>query len=196
MEAILSAIRSGELKSEAGLVFSDNPDAPALETARRNGIAAIAVKRPSAEDLMRVLRQERIDRIILAGYLKRIPAEVVDAYSGRIINIHPSLLPRFGGKGFYGIHVHQAVLEDMLAQRRQQRMPENPPYFSGATVHFVDREYDTGQILVQTRTNIRDLSTAEAIARRILILEHKLIVTAVKLLEEEFYEKGADELVR
>lgn len=184
MEAILSAIERGELRSEAVLVFSDNPESMAIETARSKGIAVAVGIRPKGAELLELLQRAGADFIVLAGYLKLIPAEVVDAYEGRIINIHPALLPKFGGKGRYGMNVHRAVLEEKRAEEGS-----GEPYFTGATVHFVDREYDRGRILVQARVDVSDLTSAEEIAARVLICEHRIMVAALRILEEKDSEE-------
>lgn len=199
MEAILSAIRCGELESQIVFVFSDNAGSRALETARNAGIPCASEKNPGADFLLKKLREARADFIVLAGYLKLVPAEVVEAFEDRIINIHPALLPKFGGKGYYGIHVHRAVLEEKREEEfafpsvslsgnvsdcsvvipKSIRMP----YYTGATVHFIDREYDRGSILLQAKVDISDLDTAEEIAARVLVIEHKILVAAIKIIE-------------
>lgn len=190
MEALLEAARRGDIASKVALVFSDNEDSRALETARKSGIEAVCRRGADAVFLMEMLQKNHIDAVVLAGYLKMIPAEVAEKYSGRIINIHPSLLPRFGGKGFYGMNVHRAVLADMLAVREAECAGKAgasgacTPYYSGATVHFVDFEYDMGEVLIQVKVDISDLASAEDIAARVLRFEHKIIVEGVRLLEE------------
>ena len=110
--------------------------------------------------------------MVLAGYLKILDKTLIEAYKGRIINIHPSLLPKFGGKGFYGIHVHEAVLAAGETE-------------SGATVHFVDAGVDTGTILLQKKIKIEANETAQSLQARILDqIEHKILVEAIGLLEE------------
>ncbi len=206
MEALLSAAERGEISSKISLVFSDNENSKALETARSQGIPAVFERRPDGAFLLELLKKYGIEAIVLAGYLKMIPPEVVEKYDGRIINIHPSLLPRFGGKGFYGMNVHRAVLEDMLSEMRESTSgldsgggsalgggAHAAPYYSGATVHFVDSEYDRGEVLIQAKVDISDLASAEDIAARVLRLEHKIIVEGVRLLEERsIYAQGAD----
>ncbi|KAK3605106.1 hypothetical protein CHS0354_000774 [Potamilus streckersoni] len=116
-----------------------------------------------------LLRAEHIDIVLLAGYLKRVPSEVVKAYKGRMLNIHPSLLPKFGGAGMYGIHVHEAV-----AKAKEK--------ITGATVHFVDEEFDTGKILLQAQIHLNGTESPEEIARKVLDLEHKLYPAALEQL--------------
>lgn len=199
MEAILSSIKCGYLESEVVFVFSDNPESKALETAKNEGISCACEKKPEADFLLKKLQETGADFIVLAGYLKLIPSAVVAAFENRIINIHPALLPKFGGRGYYGMHVHRAVLEEKreeesafpkvsLSSSVLDRSPAmlssiRTPYYTGATVHFIDREYDKGNILLQAKVDIGDLDTAEEIAARVLILEHKILVAAIKILE-------------
>ena len=124
-----------------------------------------------ANALLDLLHTEKIDLIALAGYLCKIPVAVVEAYWGRILNIHPALLPRFGGKGLYGQRVHKAVLEAKEA-------------FSGATVHFVDEEYDTGPILLQKKVPVLPDDTPNSLAERVLAVEHKIFPEAIDLIAQ------------
>lgn len=149
------------------VVLSDRADARALDRARHAGVAAEVFTRPSdaAEWLERLSRWE-VDLVVLAGYLKLVPAPVVAAYAGRIINIHPALLPRFGGRGMYGRRVHEAVLAS--------GDPE-----SGATVHLVDEQYDHGAVLAQGRVPVEPGDTPETLASRVLEQEHRLLPAVV-----------------
>ena len=124
-----------------------------------------------ADTLLDLLHTEKIDLITLAGYLCKIPAPVVKAFWGRILNIHPALLPRFGGKGLYGQRVHKAVLEAKES-------------FSGATVHFVDEEYDTGPILLQKKVPVLPDDTPDSLAERVLAVEHKIFPEAIELIAQ------------
>lgn len=114
-----------------------------------------------ASALIHSLEQFNADVIVLAGYLKKIPDAVIKKYKGRILNIHPSLLPKYGGKGFYGIKVHQAVVD----QNEQE---------SGCTVHLVTEVYDDGPILGQSKVSLSENETAESLAKKVLVLEHSL----------------------
>lgn len=160
---------------EVVLLVTDRPDAGAVERARAAGVP-VAVVAPSgrsveefAAELLRVLGAHRIELILLAGYLKLVPPEVVARYPQRILNIHPALLPKYGGKGMYGLRVHRAVLEAGDGE-------------SGATVHFVDEEYDRGATLAQSRVPVLEGDTAESLARRVLAVEHRLYPAAVDRL--------------
>ncbi|KAG8385805.1 hypothetical protein BUALT_Bualt03G0083400 [Buddleja alternifolia] len=126
----------------------------------------------SAEDLVIALRSFKVDFILLAGYLKLIPSELIRAYPKSILNIHPSLLPAFGGKGYYGMKVHKAVIASGAR-------------YSGATIHYVDEQYDTGRILAQRVVPVLAKDTAEELAARVLREEHKLYVEVAAALCEE-----------
>jgi len=160
---------------EIVLLVTDRPDAGAVERARAAGVAVAVVSpvgRPAdvaASELLRVLGSHRVEFILLAGYLKLVPPQVVERYRARILNIHPALLPKFGGKGMYGIHVHRAVLEAGETE-------------SGATVHFVDEEYDRGATLAQARVPVLEGDTPHALAARVLEVEHELYPAAVDRL--------------
>lgn len=152
--------------AEVVLVLSDR-DAPALAAARARGIPSqrLADCR-DADEWLAALNGVGADLLVLAGYLKLLPAEVVAAFPGRVINIHPALLPRHGGPGMYGRRVHAAVLEAGDAE-------------SGATVHLVDEVYDRGMVLGQGRIPVLAGDTADSLAARVLELEHRLLPAAV-----------------
>ncbi len=180
MTAILDAIEKGELQSSVDFVFSNKKDSKALATAAERGIATYSDAKPSAELFLELVQKHGVEAIVLAGYLKKIPSVFIHEFQGKIINIHPSLLPKFGGKGFYGMAVHKAV----LAEKRSLAC-SGEDYFSGVTVHYVDEQYDTGNPLIQKKVCITDLDNAEEIAARVLVEEHKVIVEAVKILESQ-----------
>jgi phosphoribosylglycinamide formyltransferase 1 len=155
------------------LVLSDRADAPALDRARGWGISAQTLSQPgSAEQWLEQLRSHRVDLVVLAGYLKLVPAPIIAAYRGRIINVHPALLPAFGGKGMYGRRVHEAVLASGARE-------------TGATVHLVDEIYDHGAVLAQSRVPVLPGDTPESLARRVLEVEHRLLPTVVVGIAEE-----------
>lgn len=152
--------------AEVVLALADR-DAPALVAARARGIFAVQLRdyRDGAEWL-RTLRDAGADLLVLAGFLKLVPGEVVEAYRGRLINIHPALLPKHGGPGMYGRRVHQAVLEAGDTE-------------SGATVHLADEAYDRGDILGRGRVPVLPGDTAASLAARVLAVEHRLLPAAV-----------------
>lgn len=152
---------------EIVLVASDQERAGALERARKWGVpsAVLADRGADAGQLEELLREQRVDLIVLAGYLRLVPRSVVHAFSGRIINVHPALLPAFGGEGMYGKRVHSAVIEEGAR-------------VSGATVHFVDEEYDRGPIIAQWPVPVLPDDTAATLAARVLRVEHLLLPRA------------------
>lgn len=157
---------------EIVLLLTDRADAGAVARAERAGVAAVVLQTKGREladvgaEMLARLEEHHVDVVLLAGYLKLVPPAVVARYPGRILNIHPALLPAFGGKGMYGMNVHRAVIE--------AGVPE-----SGATVHFVDEEYDRGRILAQRRVAVEPGDTPEALAARVLAVEHRLYPEAV-----------------
>jgi phosphoribosylglycinamide formyltransferase-1 len=167
----------GDGSWEVVLLVTDRPDAGAVDRARAGGVTAVVVPATDREgtevtrELLEVLDEHGIDLILLAGYLKLVPREVVARYRQRILNIHPALLPKFGGKGMYGLRVHRAVLESGDEE-------------SGATVHFVDEEYDRGPVLAQRRVPVRSDDVPETLAARVLSVEHRLYPAAVDHLCE------------
>ncbi len=166
LEALLRALQPGA-PAEVVLVVSDRAAAVGLAHARSREIPAMVLPDPAdAAAWLELLRGYRIDLLVLAGYLRLVPAPVVAAYRGRIINTHPSLLPAFGGKGMYGERVHQAVLESGARE-------------TGVTIHLVDEVYDRGAILAQLRVPVLRDDTAERLAARVLEVEHRLLPAAV-----------------
>ncbi len=166
LEALLRAL-GPEAPARVALVLSSRPDAPALEHAAQRGIPSIPLGDPSdPEEWLEALERHTVDLVVLAGYLKLVPAEVIGRFRGRIINVHPALLPSFGGKGMYGRRVHQAVLASGARE-------------SGATVHLVDEVYDRGAILGQARVPVLPGDDPDRLAARVLQVEHRLLPAAV-----------------
>jgi phosphoribosylglycinamide formyltransferase 1 len=153
--------------AEIVLVLSNRADAPGLLRAAAAGVPAEALTDPadSAEWLERLERRQA-DLVVLAGYLKLVPRAVIERFRGRIVNVHPALLPAFGGRGMYGHRVHEAVLASGAVE-------------SGATVHLVDEEYDRGTILAQERVPVEPGDTPERLAARVLAAEHRLLPAVV-----------------
>ena len=151
-----------ERAADVVFVASERPGAHALARAARRGIATAVIARPDdGPALVTLLEDHQIDIIVLAGYLKFVPAEVTRRWAGRIINIHPSLLPKFGGAGMYGRRVHEAVIAASESE-------------SGATVHHVNEEFDRGEIIAQERVRVEPGDTPETLAARVLDAEHRL----------------------
>ncbi len=166
LEALLHALGPGA-PAEIVLVVSDRADAAGLGHARSRNIPVRVLPRPDDVDAwLQALRAQRVDLLVLAGYLKLVPSAVVASFRGRIINTHPSLLPAFGGKGMYGHRVHEAVLASGV--------PE-----TGVTIHLVDEAYDRGAVLAQSRVSVLKDDTPERLAARVLEAEHRLLPAAV-----------------
>ncbi len=193
LQALLDTFgASGHPDSAAriALVVSDRPGIRALERAESFGAATrvlVPKEFDSREDfaaaLLGVLREHEIELIALAGYLKLVPEAVVQAYRGRIINIHPGPLPTFGGSGMYGHHVHEAVLKSGVA-------------VSGPTIHFVDERYDTGPIIAQWPVPVRNDDTPDTLAARVLKYEHQLYPAVLRALARGWIELSAEGRVR
>ena len=155
---------------EIRLVASNRQNAQALERARAASIPARAFNAgDEGEELMSLLEEHGIDLLVLAGYMKRIPPRVVSAYHGRIVNVHPGLLPDFGGEGMYGSHVHAAVIASGAKT-------------TGVTVHLVDDEFDHGPVVAQWRIAVLEKDTAESLAERVLEVEHLIYPRAVEMI--------------
>ena len=152
------------------LVASNRPDSPVLI---RAATASIDIATFDAADdgseLLALLHKFRIDLVVLAGYLKRIQSKVIQEYAGRIVNIHPALLPAFGGEGMYGARVHEAVIASGAKE-------------SGATVHLVDDEYDRGPIVAQWRIPVEPSDTPTSLAARVLNVEHIVYPRAIEMI--------------
>ncbi len=178
-KAIIDAIKHGSIRNaKVVVVISNNSDAGALQIARENGIPGVHLSRKhfSSDEsfttaLLQTLRAHRTNLIVLAGYMKKIDPAVIRAFRSRIINIHPALLPAFGGTGMYGMRVHEAVIERKAA-------------VSGATVHVVDEEYDHGQILLQKTVAVDPADTPESLAAKVLKIEHDIYPQAIRLIAE------------
>ncbi len=181
LQSLIDATRAGILHADIALVISSSPKAYGLERAKLENIEGMvfSAKKFESEDaagahLLEIFRQRDIAYLVLAGYLKLLPSEVVRQYQGRIVNIHPALLPKYGGKGMYGHFVHEAVIANK----------ENE---SGVTVHLVDEIYDHGRILEQVRVPVEPGDTPETLAARILVQEHRLYPRVLEKLIKGYY---------
>lgn len=166
LQAILDFLdgRGDARASDVVLVASDRPDALALERGRRRGIPGVVLRSarvPDGCEPLPLLREHRVDFVALAGYLRLLPQDVIQEFPSRVVNVHPALLPAFGGPGMYGERVHRAVLASGAR-------------VSGATVHYVDEEYDRGAILAQWPVPVLADDTVKSLARRVLRVEHVL----------------------
>ncbi len=145
------------------LIVSNKPDAPVLETARLMGVETLTINRESfyrSGLLLEQMQQRGIQFIVLAGFLWLVPGYLIQAFPQRIVNIHPALLPRYGGKGMYGMHVHEAVKRSGDAE-------------TGISIHYVNEHYDEGRIIFQARCSIVPEDTPQDIARKVQALEHR-----------------------
>jgi phosphoribosylglycinamide formyltransferase-1 len=159
-----------ERVAKVALVASNRADSPALLRAATASIDTASFNpNDNGSELLALLQKFRIDLVVLAGYLKRIPPMVIGEYAGRIINIHPALLPTFGGEGMYGARVHEAVIASGATE-------------TGVTVHLVDDEYDRGPVLAQWRVRVDKSDTAESLAARVLNVEHVVYPRVVEMV--------------
>ncbi len=178
MRAIVAAARSGDLNATPRLVVSNNADCPALDYARSEGlpwrhISATTEGGAEAADqaIAAAMAEAGVQLIVLSGYLRRLGPATLRRYRSRILNIHPALLPRYGGQGMYGRRVHEAVLANRDA-------------FTGATVHLVDADYDTGPIIALQRVAVSPQDTVEDIERNVMAVEPDLFVSTLRQLAE------------
>ena len=178
LQAVMDAVAAGELAAEVVLVISNNSSCGALDRARAAGVATLHLSsrtHPDPDDLDRAiaeaLQKSGAEWLLLAGYMKKLGPVTLGAFRNRILNTHPALLPKFGGQGFYGRKVHEAVL---AAGERE----------SGATVHLVNEVYDSGPILAQVRVPVRGSDTVAELEERVKAAERKLIVTTLIELAE------------
>lgn len=178
LQAIIDAINAGTItNTEIAVVISNNANAYALTRARENGIEAVCVSPKDYEnrdtfnrELLNKVNAYNVDLVVLAGFLVKIPEEMVHQYNHRIINIHPSLIPSFCGVGFYGLNVHEAALEKGVK-------------VTGATVHFVDEGMDTGRIILQKAVDVLENDTPQTLQRRVMEqAEWKILPQAIDMI--------------
>jgi phosphoribosylglycinamide formyltransferase 1 len=170
LEAVAEACATGKLAAAPRLVISNNADAEALARARRRGIPCCHLSGTTHPDPTRLdaaildtLVAHDVDLVLLVGYLKKLGPQTLRHFAGRVLNVHPALLPKFGGPGMYGRHVHEAVL---AAGERE----------TGVTIHLADAEYDHGPILAQCRVPVLADDTVDSVAARVLAREHVFLV--------------------
>ena len=178
LQALIDGVKDGRIEGATiGLVLSSRDGAYALERAKKAGIGTVVVSSEEygnddkkADAILAALCEARTDLVITAGYMSIIHKRVCGAYAGRMINIHPALLPKYGGVGFYGLNVHRAVI---AAEERE----------SGATVHYVDDVgVDSGEIIMQERVPVEAGDTPETLQRRVQEVEHRIIVEAANFV--------------
>ena len=175
LQEIINKINSKELDAKINVVVSDNLNAYALERAKEANIPTYVIKAKNSEDmdieLADVLKDYKIDLIVLAGYLKLIKNRLISKYT--IINTHPSLLPKYGGKGMYGMNVHRAVIENKEKE-------------SGATVHYVNDKYDKGNIIKQTKVKVLPEDTPEDLAKKVQRAEKRQLIKVLKSFIDDY----------
>ncbi|QZY55718.1 phosphoribosylglycinamide formyltransferase [Crassaminicella profunda] len=178
LQSIIDHIENGNIDGQIGVVISSKEDAYALKRAKKHGIEGVYIGKENFPDLnernlkiLQILEDKQIDLIVLAGYMSILDKNMVEKYKNRMMNIHPSLIPSFCGKGFYGKKVHEAVIEYGVK-------------LTGATVHFVDEGTDTGPVIMQKSVEVKDADTAEDVAKRVLEVEHEILPLSVKLFAE------------
>lgn len=166
LQSIIDSCERHEINGQIKVVISNRNGAYGLERAKKHNIKAIYEN--NEEEIIKILKEEKIDLVVLAGYLKIISPKFVDEFENKIINIHPALIPSFCGEGYYGEKVHQAVI-DYGAK------------VSGVTVHFVNDKADAGPIIMQETVKVMDDDDAKSLAKRVLEVEHKILPRCVKL---------------
>lgn len=180
LQALIDAIESGEIENAKIVqVISSNASAYAIERAQDHDIPVNIITKHDYADIrdrmdaiLEMLRCEATDLVVLAGYMSILPKKVIDAYEDRIINVHPALLPKYGGKECYGIKVHQQVIAAGETE-------------SGATVHYVDEGIDTGKIIIQGVVPVKASDTPELLKERVLKKEHQILPEAVRMVMRE-----------
>lgn len=166
---------AGKGTAEVSIILSNKPDAYVLERARKYGILSVVFNRDEfykTDKILKTLQDLNVDLIVLAGFLWLVPVNLLKAYPNRIINIHPALLPKYGGKGMYGVNVHKAVIA-------------NGEKESGITIHYVNENYDEGNAIFQERCTIEPADTPESLASKIHSLEYKYFPVVLEQVLEK-----------
>lgn len=179
LQAIIDNSLNENIKGKVEIVISNKEKAYGLSRAREANIDAIYLNPKDFPDqvsydmeIKRLLKEKKVDLLVLAGYLRILTGEFINEFKGRIINIHPSLIPKYCGPGYYGEKVHRAVLDGGES-------------YSGATVHFVDEGVDTGDIILQKKVEVYEGDSVETLSERVLKIEHEILVEAIKRLSRE-----------
>lgn len=177
LQALIDKAQTGEIPgAQIVRVIASREDAFALERAAKAGIKGTVAK--SQQEVLAELDDAEADIVVLAGYMKVLSAEIIERYRNRIINIHPSLIPKYCGKGFYGMRVHTAVIEGGEKE-------------SGATVHYVDEGVDTGEIILQEKVPVMEGDTPQDLAARVLNVEHRILAEGLnKAIDKLNKERG------
>ena len=159
-------------EAEIGFVLSNRAEAGVLEKAKSEGVEVVVVSNEHVQEgdpLVVICKERAIDLIVLAGFLRKIPDQLIRNYPNKIVNIHPALLPNYGGKGMYGMHVHQAVLDNKEKE-------------TGITIHYVNEHYDEGEFIFQKAVNVEDCKSPEEIAQKVHDLEHRYFPEIIEKL--------------
>lgn len=180
LQSVIDEIEKGNLlNAKIVQIISSKADAYGLERGKQHGIPTKVISKAEYPDMdqrmaavLKALDDENTDLVVLAGYLSILSSDLIRKYNKRILNIHPSLLPKFGGKGCYGIKVHEQVV---AAGEKE----------SGATVHFVDEGIDTGEIIIQGKVEVLPDDTPEDLQKRVLVQEHRLLPEAIRMVIKE-----------
>lgn len=179
LQAIIDNSLSKNIDGKVEIVISNKENAYGLTRARENNIDAIYLnpkefvdERAYDLEIIRLLNEKSVDLVVLAGYLKILTGEFINKFKGRVINIHPSLIPKYCGPGYYGEKVHRAVLDGGEA-------------YSGATVHFVDEGVDTGDIILQKKVEVYEGDSIDSLSKRVLKIEHDILVEAIKKISRD-----------
>ncbi len=181
LQAIIDATSQKKINAEIKIVISNREDAYGLVRAEKHGIKNMCISSKNltdeeySEKLLEIFKKEEIDFVVLAGFLKILSKDLVMQYKNRIINIHPSLIPSFCGKGYYGIKVHEKAIEYGVK-------------VTGATVHFIDENADTGPIIEQRTVDVDDFDTPNTLQLKVLVIEHEILVSSLKKLCNEELE--------
>lgn len=172
LQSVIDNVENGVINGEIKLVISNIKNAYGMTRARNHNIPAFFVDRENRNKrILSLLDENSIDLVILAGYLKILSKDIIKKYDKKIINIHPSLIPKYCGKGYYGEKVHKAVIE-------------NNEKYSGATVHFVDEGVDTGKILIQEKIEVKNSDDYKSLSKKVLEIEHRILVKAVEKISK------------
>jgi len=173
LQAIIDGCVSKKIEAEVVVVLSNRLDAFGLQRSEKAGISNVGLSKKDFEDkgsyfrkITELLKAHEVDLVVLAGFLEILPETFVKSFEHKIINVHPSLIPKYAGKGYYGLKVHEAVIE-------------NKELYTGATVHFVDGQVDTGQIIVQEALKVLKVDTPETLQKRVLNIEHQLMIKSI-----------------
>lgn len=179
-QAIINACRQGQLSASVTVAISNNSNATALTRAKNANIPALHLSgktHPDPEQLdaaiLEALKAHNVDLVVTVGYLKKLGKKTLAHYQNRVVNIHPSLLPAYGGKGMYGQKIHAAVLQNKNAE-------------TGITIHYLDQEYDTGNIIAQVRIPVSESDTVTTLEEKILLNEHPFLIATLNQLVQQW----------